>query len=126
MNILYVEDNADLREAIGELLEGPGRTVHCCADAEQALVRCAAQRYDVVVTDVSLPGLSGTDLARRLVAERPLQHVVLCSGYDFGEHARVLGPRVRSLAKPFELDVLEALLAEIGAELAREREAAGR
>lgn len=121
MKILYVEDNPELREAIGELLEAPDRVVHSCSDAEKALALCATDRFDVVVTDVSLPGISGTELARRLVAARPNQQVVLCSGYDFGDDARVLGAHVRSLPKPFDLDRLEALLAEIDTELQRER-----
>lgn len=121
MNILYVEDNTDLRETIGEMLTGPGRSVHCCADAEQALAAFSAAPFDVVLTDVSLPGMSGTDLVRKLLVSRPLLHVVLCSGYDFGKHAQVLGPNVQSLAKPFELDTLDDLLARIATELTAAR-----
>ena len=44
----------------------------------------AGHPFDVLVTDVSLPGMSGTDLARRLLADDPLRWVVLCSGYELG------------------------------------------
>ena len=53
-----------------------------CASAEEALVLDAGHPFDVLVTDVSLPGMSGTDLARRLLADDPLRWVVLCSGYE--------------------------------------------
>ncbi len=61
MRILYVEDNPELRETIGMLMEGEGRTVTSCASAEESLVLDAGHPFDVLVTDVSLPGMSGTD-----------------------------------------------------------------
>lgn len=80
MRILYVEDNPELRETIGMLMEGEGRTVTSCASAEEALVLDAGHPFDVLVTDVSLPGMSGTDLARRLLANDPLRWVVVVGG----------------------------------------------
>ena len=125
MKILYIEDNSDLREGIGELMEGADRTVVSCADAEQGLALFETDRFDVVITDVSLPGMSGTELARIILASRPRQHIVLCTGYDFGAHASTLGALVRTLVKPFELEALESLLTELEAELRNQRSAAG-
>lgn len=113
MRILYVEDNADLRETIGMLMEGEGRSVTSCATAEQALELDAALPFDVVVSDVSLPGLSGTDLARQLLAEDAQRWIVLCSGYDLGPYPATWGPQVRTLLKPFEIEDLEKLLDSI-------------
>lgn len=121
LRVLYVEDNPDLREAIGLLLEADGREIVTCADGEQALALSDARRFDVVITDVSLPGISGTELARALVARDPQQWVVLCSGYVFGDEVAALGSHVRSLAKPFELEDLESLMDEIGRDLPRGR-----
>ncbi len=113
MRILYVEDNPELRETIGLLMEGDGQTVTSCATAEEALELDAAQNFDLLVSDVSLPGLSGTDLARKLLAEDPLRWVVLCSGYELGGYPGAWGPNVRTLLKPFELEELESLLGSI-------------
>jgi CheY-like chemotaxis protein len=110
MRILYVEDNAELRETIGMLMEGPGQTVTSCASAEEALALDAPAPYDVLVTDVSLPGMSGTELARKLLAVDPGRWVVLCTGYDLGEYPAAWGSNVRTLLKPFDLDELETLL----------------
>ena len=118
MRILYVEDHPELRETIGMLMEGEGRTVTPCASAEEALVLDAGDPFDVLVTDVSLPGLSGTDLARQLLADDPQRWVVLCSGYDLGSHPTQWGPNVRVLLKPFELEELEQLLTSIHTALA--------
>ena len=118
MRILYVEDNPELRETIGMLMEGKGRMVTSCACAEEALVLDAGHPFDALVTDVSLPGMSGTDLARRLLADDPLRWVVLCSGYELGSHPTQWGPNVRVLLKPFELEELEQLLTSIHTALA--------
>ena len=92
MRILYVEDNPELRETIGKLMEGEGRTVTPCASAEEALALDAGDPFDVLVTDVSLPGLSGTDLARQLLADDPQRWVVLCSGMNWAA-IRAVGGR---------------------------------
>lgn len=113
VTILYVEDSDDLRDTIGMLLEAPGREVLCCATAEEALALLAQREADIVITDVSLPGMSGTDLARKLLADAPNRRIVLCSGYDFGDAVRQFGPNVRALLKPFEPDEMEALVNEV-------------
>lgn len=111
--ILYVEDNEHLREAIGMLMEGEGREVVLSASGEEALERAGERAFDLIVTDVSLPGISGTELARRLLAVEPTRWVVLCSGYDFADGVARLGVNVRALRKPFEIEELDALIAEI-------------
>ncbi|HWH84218.1 MAG TPA: response regulator [Burkholderiaceae bacterium] len=118
LSILYVEDNDDLRETIGLLLEASDREVVTCANAEAALAAVAARPFDVLITDVSLPGLSGTELARRVLADDPQRWVVLCSGYEFRHGLEQLGPNVRSLSKPFEVEELDALMGEIAAQRA--------
>lgn len=121
LSILYVEDNDDLRETIAALLEADGRVITTCADGEEALAALETQGYDVLMTDVSLPGVSGTELARRALAVDPQRWVVLCSGYEFRDGLKGLGPNVRSLPKPFELEELDALIDEIGTALGKQR-----
>lgn len=113
LRMLYVEDNAELREIFQEMLASDQRAVVACASAEEALALWNASDFDVLVTDISLPGMSGADLARRVLAVRPQCWVVLCSGYSYGDVLRTLGPRVRALPKPFELEELEQLMDEI-------------
>ena len=117
LSILYVEDNKELRDTLGDMLEGPGRAVVAVATGEAALAAWQSGASDLLVTDISLPGMSGTDLARILLAKNPAQWVVLGSGYGYGDHLATLGPNVRALPKPFELEQLEALLVEINAAL---------
>ena len=113
LTILYVEDNPDLRETIGALLEGPGREITACESAEDALAIAAGRRFDVLVTDVSLPRMSGIDLARRFLAIDPQQCIVLCTGFSLALDVVPLGSNVSTLTKPFELEELEAVLERI-------------
>jgi two-component system cell cycle response regulator CpdR len=113
LRIMYVEDNTELRDALAEMLAGPGREVVVFATAEGALVAWEANAPDLLVTDIGLPGLSGTDLTRIVVAKKPAQWVALCSGYEHGSHTARLGQNVRALPKPFELEQRDALINEI-------------
>ena len=113
MRILYVEDHEDLRETIGMLMQGEGRSVVLCESAEQGMAQDVQTPFDVVVSDVSLPGISGTEFAHQLLAKNPDRWVVLCTGYELGKHALAWGPHVRTLLKPFDVEPLDALLDEI-------------
>lgn len=117
-HILYVEDNEDLRDSIAMVLEeDAGYTLTVCANGEEGLAQLAQRGCDVLITDVGLPGLSGLDLARQALARNPQQWVLLCSGYDMAHEVAALGPNVRTLTKPFELDMLERLLKGIAEKL---------
>lgn len=118
MRVLFVEDNADVRELIVFLLEDEGMQVVACASAEDAEARFDEAPVAALFTDVSLPGMSGTELARRLLARQPDLWVVFASGYSMEGGLKGWGPRVRSLLKPFESDELHRLADEIRRSLA--------
>lgn len=68
--ILVVEDSAFFRNMLRPLLSAAGYRVTTAASAEEALrLREAGRRYDLILSDVEMPGLSGVDLARTLKAE---------------------------------------------------------
>lgn len=71
MRVLYVEDHADVRELIVLFLEEEGLSVVPCASAEAAQAAFSAGRFDMLVTDVSLQAMPGTELATRLQRGRP-------------------------------------------------------
>ena len=116
-SILYVEDNDDLRESMAMALEAPDREIAVCASGEEALALLAQRDWDILMTDVGLPGIDGTELARRLTQTKPQQWVILCSGYALGAQSAALGPHVRALTNPFDLDALERLLDKVTAAL---------
>lgn len=98
--ILLVEDQADLLKLFGMLLERKGYHVEQAPTAEEALQHGAD--FDLLLSDVSLPGMDGYNLARRLRARNPDLRIVMMSGYtdDPGPHEFVL------VNKPFTPDEL--------------------
>jgi CheY-like chemotaxis protein len=116
VNILYVEDNTDLRNLVLELIESESRRVVACADAEAAWQHLQRQAFDVLVTDVNLPGSSGTELATRWLEGEATRWVILFSGYDFRSGVASLGSNVRAVAKE-DFEQLDQVLKEIGEHL---------
>ena len=112
LRILVVEDNPDLRETLSLLLEADGRHIEAMANAEDALRAFTSQAFDVVFTDVKLPGMSGLDLAARLRATEPPPWIVISSGAAVPELSEEAARRTRFLGKPFAMETLDALLAE--------------
>lgn len=113
LQVLYVEDNDDVRELIVMLLEDEGLAVVACNSAEAAQAQFALQHFDVLITDVSLPSMMGTELATRLQRLSSDLWVVFCSGYVMQHGLLSWGPRARSLVKPFEANDLHAVMEEI-------------
>jgi two-component system, cell cycle response regulator CpdR len=120
LRILYVEDDPLVREITTELLSQAQRHIVAVGSAEQALKEFQADAFDVVITDVSLPAMSGLDLAKRLLALSPQAPIIVASGYILDLSPRVWGPKVRTVLKPFEPSTIDALIIELCAEVAPE------
>jgi CheY-like chemotaxis protein len=116
LNILVVEDNLDSQYLVCEMLRAFGHEADGVGHPNDALDRLAARRYDVLFTDVSLPGMSGVDLARRAVQETPAMRVIFASGYGDTLLRHVEFPYL-SLQKPYELDQLQGALDQVAASL---------
>ena len=114
---LYVEDNAVLRGMVTLLIEQKGRTITAVGNAEEAQDAQLTQHFDVLLTDVSLPGLSGVDLAKQWVSADRSRWAILFSGYDLEASAIHIGPNVRALLKSSDPEVLEALLGQIDSDI---------
>ena len=108
--ILYVEDNAFIRQSIAELLATAERRIVCVADCFGAREALREQNVHLLMTDVDLPDGSGLDVAREALLQNPKLPVIVCSGHDLRDVARSLGPTAQPLTKPFELDELEVLV----------------
>ena len=67
--VLVAEDDPDIRELFTMALEGAGAKVVAVTSGGQALTALAEQRFDVLVTDMWMPNVSGLDLCRKLRAD---------------------------------------------------------
>jgi two-component system, cell cycle response regulator CpdR len=113
LRILYVEDNPIVREVTSELLIQDQRYIVALGTAEEALEEFREQPFDVVITDVSLPAMSGLDLARKILDIRPQVPIIVASGYALDLSLQTWGPKVRAIVKPFEAVQIDALIAEV-------------
>ena len=84
ITVLLVDDHAALRAGYRRLLEGDGdiRVVCEAADAAQACEFAEKLAPDVVVMDITLPGASGIDAMRRILARQPQLRVLVVSMHD--------------------------------------------
>jgi CheY-like chemotaxis protein len=114
LRLLVVEDNPDARYLVCETLRALGHDVEAAASGEEALPLLASQSFDVLFTDVSLPGMSGVELARQSRQTRPDLELLFASGYG-DELTRHLEFPARSLQKPYDIDLLQDALAQIAA-----------
>ncbi|MFW5837890.1 MAG: PAS domain S-box protein, partial [Desulfovibrionaceae bacterium] len=99
--VLFVDDEQDLRTLVLAGLEELGYRVQTCESGDEALklLQRDATAWDVAVTDLSMPGLGGAELAEAIRVLNPGLPVIICSGYAEATPGRGLGRPV--LHKPF-------------------------
>ena len=110
MRILLVEDNEQLSDWLGQLLEGRSHAVDRVQDAEAADAALCSFRYDLLILDLGLPGRQGLDFLRDLRRRGDKTTVLILTASD-GPTARVAGLDSGAddyLAKPFAVEELEA------------------
>lgn len=114
LRILVVDDDPDVRAIVADMLELEGHEVVVAADGASALELFDDADPDVLITDVVMPGMRGTELAEIVVTARPDVRVVLMSSHVDDE--RALDHRATEgalfLAKPFSSAALVDVLAE--------------
>jgi CheY-like chemotaxis protein len=113
LRILYVEDNSLVREITCELLASENREVLALGSAEEGIAAYRDSRYDVVITDVNLPAMSGMEFVRQILKDVPGARVIITSGYSLRIDLASLGPHVRAIMKPFDAPEIEALLTSL-------------
>jgi CheY-like chemotaxis protein len=116
-SILFVDDEPTLLEIGTELLERLGYRVTTCGDGHAALKTFNARpdEFDVVITDMTMPGLTGDKLTQELLRVRPDLPVILCTGFGhavLGQSACRTGVKAH-LMKPFVLRDLARTIRQV-------------
>jgi len=107
-DILVVDDDDVIRDTLCELLSAE-YSCQTAETAEEALAKLEAQSFDVVLTDISMPGLSGMELLNRVLQLYPGTPVIMISGLSDQDQAQSLISQgaFDYLLKPFRLEVVE-------------------
>ncbi|MEA3095730.1 MAG: hypothetical protein QOJ04_7072 [Caballeronia sp.] len=111
LRILVVEDDTASLDAACELLAMLGFAAQRAENAQTALVTLAAETFDVLLTDVLLPGMSGIELARHAVTMRPGLAVIFASGNEIPESEK-LEFAWSALRTPYTADQLRTEIEE--------------
>jgi CheY-like chemotaxis protein len=112
--ILVVDDDDNLREALSAILSERGRAVDTARDGIEALALLSQNQYDVVLSDLRMPGLDGPALydALRAMRHTTIPRVIFMTGIvGGGEYTAFLqGTTEPMLEKPFKLDVVRQVV----------------
>ncbi|HEX6604212.1 MAG TPA: response regulator, partial [Sphingomicrobium sp.] len=106
-SILVIDDDPDVRAFIVATLEDQGYRVTHASDGTKGLAAAERNAPDLVILDFIMPGLSGAEVASRLLEQRPGQRILFVSGYSETEAVKRVAPAAPLLAKPFRADVLD-------------------
>lgn len=115
--VLVVEDNLDSQYLTCEMLKAYGYHADGVDHAEGALALLAARTYQVLFSDVGLPGMSGVELARAALRRQPALRVIFASGYGDALLRNVEFAH-QSMQKPYDIDQVRRALEAIDAERA--------
>jgi len=94
---------------------GGGHNVETVEDGQTGLDRFEPGKYDLVITDLHLPKMRGTELARAIKERSPAQRIILITGYAnaINEDSEAMSKIDLLLVKPFSLEQLQDALAEV-------------
>jgi two-component system nitrogen regulation response regulator GlnG len=111
-SVLVVDDDSALRRFLSDRLRFLGHHVETVADGEAALAAAERHRFDLVLLDLNMPGLSGFDVIDRLRARPGDEQIVVLTAH--GSVERVVDAMKRGaddfLTKPADLSLLEKIL----------------
>ena len=107
--ILVVDDDQVIRDVLYDLFTEQEHSCHLAKSAEEALEWMKTEAFDVILTDISMPGLSGVELMSRIHQQQPDTPVIIISVIDYQQFS---GDLLRMgafdyLVKPFELKDVE-------------------
>lgn len=116
IRVLVVDDEVNLRFAIERGLRKAGHHADSASTVRQAIDRLRTQPYDIVITDLRMPGGDGIELVQYLGSYSPSTKVLILSGYITEQIRLEYGkqPTIRLLDKPVELANLIAIIEELG------------
>jgi CheY-like chemotaxis protein len=107
LSVLVIDDDPDVRAFIVAALEEQGSKVRHACDGKEGIAEAEREPPDLVIVDFIMPGLSGAEVADRILAENPGQPILFVSGYSETEAVKRIAPDAPLLAKPFRAEALE-------------------
>lgn len=110
--VLFIDDEDIVLRSCRRIFAGPAYEVETAASGEEGLAKARARDFDVVVTDLKMPGIGGIEVLKALRAERPSTVVIVFTGYANVETARdaLRNGAFDYVPKPFTPDELRSVV----------------
>ena len=110
--VLIVDDHRNVREAMADILRQAGHTVDGLSSAAEALDTLATESYDVIITDLQMPGMTGLEFIRRLESTRHGAQILMVTAYASVTTAvdAIRHGAFDYIEKPFGVEQLEQLV----------------
>jgi CheY-like chemotaxis protein len=116
LHVLLVDDDELILETFVPLLEALGHRVKAVNSGRAAVEAFeGGLEPELVILDMNMPGMTGDEALRRMLDIRPLQHVLICTGFSDVDLTELssLGPYISSIRKPFTVEELEKAVHEL-------------
>ena len=113
--MLIVDDNAELIEILKEYLQTADDQIDGATHGQEALTKYGAKPYDIVITDLNMPAMSGIDLIKTLKREELLTEFIIITGYaslDTAIEAIKVGA-FDYIVKPFKMEELQIVVKNV-------------
>jgi CheY-like chemotaxis protein len=109
---LIVDDDKKLRSLLSSLLMEEGDDVTACADGQSAIDKCREEKYDLVISDLVMPGASGIEVLKEARKRHPDTLVILITGYASLETAieAIREGAYDYITKPFKLEEFKVIV----------------
>lgn len=119
LRILVVDDNENIREMLEDFLNFEGHNPVLAKDGKEALKIFSEQNFDIVITDLGMPGMSGWELTKQIKQRKSEIPVVIITGWGAQLSAEDMKKNKVDLilSKPFNLDQVKQIIETVGAKL---------
>lgn len=115
--ILIVDDEETLTFSLYQsfIISKENYEVVTASSGNEAWEKFAEHPYDVVITDITMPGISGIELLKRIKHDRPQTHVIIMTAYgsDEKKEEAITSGAYRYVEKPFEIKMMKELIASV-------------
>lgn len=123
--ILVIDDDENIRDIVFDMLEYLGHTIELAATGEEGVEKFKAREFDLVITDLGMPGISGWEVTRICKSLNPAIPVIMVSGWgnQINDEMVLTSGLDGIMAKPFEMNKINTMIQET---LAKSRAISGR
>ena len=113
--ILIVDDNKELREILEEYLHSEDGQIEGASNGKEALVKHSQAPYDLIITDLNMPEVSGMEMIKRIKQENDVTEFIIITGYaslDSAVEAVKMGA-FDYIVKPFRMEELKVVVKNV-------------